>query len=93
MSMVNDMDWKKILKIVYRIQEKSRITQKKFPRGHQMVLDLFVLDLVKILNRCKSWEKIPLELNWFSIDSKKFSVFVGLLEVLNLTFHFAFASV
>ena len=45
------------------------------------------LDLPVNVNRCESWENIPLELNWFSINSKQFCVLVWSLNCCEWTFH------
>ena len=44
------------------------------------------LNMSENLNRCEPWENIPLEFNWFSINSRQFCIFVLLLEIMNLFF-------
>ena len=44
------------------------------------------LDLSENLNRCESLANIPLELDWLSINYRRFCMLVGLLEILTQFF-------
>ena len=44
------------------------------------------LNMSENLNQCEPWENIPLEFNWFSINSRQFCTLVLLLEIMNLFF-------
>ena len=57
----------------------------KFLRINFPLLQI-LLNLLKNVQWCESWENIPLEFNWFSIDSCQFSVRSGHLKFHHLTF-------